>query len=789
MEEKLNFKTNTLLKDLIGKDLINDDDIAIVELVKNAYDAGSPGVIVRFDGFDNQNAILPGGDNTRIVIADGGSGMNLNDIKDKWLNIAYSEKKLAPQENGAYIAGNKGIGRFSCDRLGEQLDLLTRTKGGELLHLNIAWAEFEIEGDKDLTIQQIDLTVTDIEDTKAAKLAGLGNFPKHGTVLVITKLRNIWIRDRLIDLKRALEKFLNPNQLFLHNRFEVALSAPELIESDKGKGYLDRVNGEVQNQIFDKLQFKSTYIDATISPQDGTVKTELYHEGSLVFKLVEHNELYPLLDDVRVVIYYLNPYKKSYFKRQTGVRVVDFGSIFLFLNGFRIAPYGDRGDDWLGIDVRKTQGITRYLGSRDIVGRIEVRGSEDKFKPVSSREGMKNTDAFIELRSKLFFNVLKQLEKFVVDGLGWDSVPVNVKDHLMKDEGLNWEDVSEQYSESWDKKKQRIALSIMTLIGSSPNRIKSFWFNSALLEDVFQSREEEVKDILADIEGLSPDKVDSDLKKGLARVRSLVKQREQEAREAKKDASGLRVAVAKQAEKLKKIKGEKETYRAQTLFLQSVSSQDANDLMLFHHQINHDSIIVDKYIGKAIRELKKIPNSKGIASHLEKAAMINKKISVVAQFASKANFRSAAKKKPTDIPAFFEQYLTNVAPDFTAAGLEVVVNNMVQESFEVKASAIELSMIIDNIVGNAIKAMAKKLQVSIERKGENTLVVSFSDNGRGLSKDIQDISSMFEMGVSTTSGSGLGLFHAKGLVEGIGGKIVALPLSPKGMLIMVEVMR
>jgi len=64
------------------------------------------------------------------------------------------------------------------------------------------------------------------------------------------------------------------------------------------------------------------------------------------------------------------------------VRSIDFGSIFLFLNGFRIAPYGDRGDDWLGIDVRKGQGSARYLGSRDLIGRIEVFDDEQLFKPI-----------------------------------------------------------------------------------------------------------------------------------------------------------------------------------------------------------------------------------------------------------------------------------------------------------------------------------------------------------------------------------------------------------------------
>src|SRR6266850_2325217 len=154
MSRPLNFKTNVLLKNLVGKDLINDDNIAVVELVKNAYDAKSRSVLIKFDGFDESGVTGPG---ARLIISDRGSGMDRADIRDKWLNIAYSDKVTLPREHGAYYAGNKGIGRFSCDRLGERLDLLTRKKAEDILHLEIPWADFEVEGKKDFTIQQVDV--------------------------------------------------------------------------------------------------------------------------------------------------------------------------------------------------------------------------------------------------------------------------------------------------------------------------------------------------------------------------------------------------------------------------------------------------------------------------------------------------------------------------------------------------------------------------------------------------------------------------------------------------------
>jgi len=783
MSQPYHFKTNTLLKNLVGKDLINDDNIAIVELIKNSYDARSESVEVRFEFLSSYGET---NENSRIVIIDHGIGMNLSDIEDKWLNIAYSEKKKAPQENGAYYAGNKGVGRFSCDRLGTHLDLLTRKSGQDLLHLPIDWPDFEVEGEKDLLIQDIPLYVEAVDSVVASKLSGLDEFPVSGTVLIIKDLRSIWGRERLLDLKRSFEKFLNPNQLFQRDAFIISLIVPDMKKSDAGQEYYKSVNGVVQNQVFEKLKFNSTYIESHISRDNGEVVTHLYHEGELVFKLVESSDNFSELEDVRLIVYYLNPYKKAYFTRQTGVRSIEFGSIFLFLNGFRVAPYGDRGDDWLGLDVRKTQGTTRYLSSRDVVGRIEVSDGNDAFQPVSSREGLKKTSAFNTLRETYFLEILRKLERFVVDGLDWDSVPSNLREELKRSEGLDWKNTSEMYVESNERKQQRIALSIMTLIGSTSARTISFWFNPALLEGIYETKAEEVQKLLAEIEGGEPDKIDSDLKKGLARIRGLLERKEEDARVALQQVSKLRVEVVEQKNAVAKLEGEKETYRAQTLFLQSVAPTEVKDLVAFHHQISHDSTIVGNYLGKAINALRGQASSKSIIEFLEKASMANRRVAAVAQFASKANFRSGMKKELTDIPAFIEQYILHVAKEFTAAGMNVTVDNSVRREFQIKASKIELSILIDNIISNAGKSLSKRLDVKISSSGENNLEVEFADNGSGLSSEINNIEDIFQVGITTTAGSGLGLYHARRIAESIDGKLFAIKREPKGLMIQLE---
>jgi len=111
--KKLHFSTHAELKNVIGQDLINDDNIAIIELVKNGIDAGAEKITLTFEEGADGSHIVAG---PLLVIEDNGAGMTLSDIEQKWLNIAYSEKKDT-QGEGRLLAGNKGVGRFACDRL------------------------------------------------------------------------------------------------------------------------------------------------------------------------------------------------------------------------------------------------------------------------------------------------------------------------------------------------------------------------------------------------------------------------------------------------------------------------------------------------------------------------------------------------------------------------------------------------------------------------------------------------------------------------------------------------
>ncbi|MEN8443707.1 MAG: ATP-binding protein [Cyanobacteria bacterium J06555_13] len=418
------FVAHARLKDIVGRGLINNDNTAIIELIKNSKDAQSKSVDIFFA--DARKASKE----SLIVIQDFGKGMNIDDLQYKWLNIAYSEKKNSqPSKDEAY-AGNKGIGRFACDRLGKTLSLFTRKRNGELLRLDIDWTDFEVD-ERDTQIGSIPTEITSVSfDEFAEETGGLDRFTQ-GTTLVVRDLRSNWPKGRLNRLKKELERFVfDPKR-----QFTITLHAEDYEDDDE-------LNGEVQNKIFDKLDFRTTSIVADVPAGGDKIEIALRHDGEEVFSITERNP-YRNLSDVKITVFFLNQAAKAFFRRQTGYRSINYGSIFLFLNGFRVMPYGEESDDWLALDQRKAQGIRRYLSTRDLVGYIEIVDRHGAFQVVSSREGLVHNVAFNELTSEsrlvrsaiddellygLFHKVFRKLERFVVDGLDWDRLVQNFKD-------------------------------------------------------------------------------------------------------------------------------------------------------------------------------------------------------------------------------------------------------------------------------------------------------------------------------------------------------------------------
>ena len=818
MTDPLHFKTNVLLKSIIGKDLINNDNIAVLELVKNSYDANSKRTEIIFKNLkdnDDPKAKTYSEKSSKVIIRDWGVGMDINDIRDKWLNIAYSDKKEKKEEFGRILAGVKGIGRFSCDRIGEFLDLYTRKQKGKIIHVSIDWKSFEVENRMDLEIQEINVDFEFMSDAEFTQKTN-HDFFKQGTILEISKLRSkwstleqdakgTWDADKLLDLRKYLEKLINPNQAFKKDNFEVKIIAAEFLEEDKHAAQNEKVNGSIKNRIFERLDFTTTSIESAISQEGDRITTTLKDKGRTVFRLVERNSAFDLLKDVKIFVYYLNQYAKIYFKKQTGIRSVNFGSIFAFINGFRVNPLGDEGDDWLGIERRKGQGYKRYLGTRDTVGRIEINDPRLDFHIVSSREGVVKDERYRQLvvstppYSGYFYKTFRRLERYVAEGLKWDMIPTDrwtvpfddedtsnfIKEFEKKVNSKNWqfEPKEEIYQETQRQKNQRIVHLIYSIINAKPKDIMELYIDTALIESLIEEERAKTQKFLEDFEKYDSSILDRKTTDALKRIKALIEEKEKELERVEEKRKLLVEHVQKQKKEIETLEETSRRKTSQVLFLQSIKSQDLDNVVHLHHQIG----IVADTIARQLRNLKKRLDTHQTITNEELVTLVQKisfeieKIQSISRFATKANFSLELRQDiEADLIQFIQQYVENISKPMLE-DIEIDFKNLTTRGFVTKFKPIEVPIIIDNLISNSRKAHAKSLNIVAYDTEENELVLTFRDDGDGLDKRVANPNEIFDMGFTTTPGSGLGLSHVKQVLKELKGSIALNPEVTKGL--------
>ena len=422
MSEILHFKVSSGLKNIIGKELINDKFIAIFELVKNSYDAGAKNVTIKFVNIYGKNA--------HIIILDNGKGMNKEDIVNKWLFVAYSEKRQQTYRDNLKkrrsYAGAKGVGRFSCDRLGEQVKIYSKTANDKQVNfIQIDWRDFE-KTDKQ-EFHKINV-VYDTPQTDQIKLSG--------TIIHIEKLREEWNREELLKLKKALTQLVNPDATENYDKFTILLDVEEELDEDarvreKSKNGIifdkDIVNGKIENHVFEALNLKTTRIEVSISEDGKKIVTQLNDRGIKLFEIEEKNKY--SIKNIKGILYSLNRAAKVNFTKIMGIESVNYGSVFIYKNGFRVYPYGEPEKDFMNIDRRKAQGYNRYLGTREITGRIDIFGDNNYFIETSSRNnGFISSFEMNELEDFFYEYMLKPLEKYVVQVIHWGEELVDSED-------------------------------------------------------------------------------------------------------------------------------------------------------------------------------------------------------------------------------------------------------------------------------------------------------------------------------------------------------------------------
>ena len=404
MKDSLNFRVSAELKNILGRDLITSPDIAILELVKNSYDARAKKVEITFD-------------EDYLCIADNGKGMSKQDLIDKWLFVAYSAKSDGTEDISyrdkftRHYAGAKGIGRLSCDRLANSLILTTRSEESNKTEvLYVDWSSFE--NNKKTEFNTIDIPHESLDS--------IPTFPQNyttGTILEFRNLRDNWSREDILRLKKSLEKMINPFS-GTDDDFQIEIIAPRMKEDDENiESSHKKVNGVIENSIADVLKLKTTQIESRI--ENGIIHTSLFDRGIMMYEIEENNTDFQELTSTSISLFYLNRAAKYNFTAKMGIEPINYGNVFLFRNGFRILPFGEFDDDSWGLNKRQQQGFKRFLGTRDLFGRVDVQTDNvNQIKEKTSRDsGLIQTLASKQLMD-YFTRIHRRLERYVV-GVLW----------------------------------------------------------------------------------------------------------------------------------------------------------------------------------------------------------------------------------------------------------------------------------------------------------------------------------------------------------------------------------
>ncbi len=429
MQKTLKIRPYARLLTMLGNQLIKDERIALIELIKNSYDADANWVKVTFENFGDNYEVLP---ESKIIIQDNGDGMTKEILSTQFLNPATPGKKKKKDENdktkkGRIIQGEKGIGRFAMLKLGRKIDVVTKTiddKFEHLLHYDFSKydEEFLTEDNNEKELFLDDLTVQ-FEDRmpevliKKDIVLGIRKYKQteKGTRIEISDLNKGWTEDKIknvandiMKLQSIFDEITNkknerkndPNAFFVY-------LYKDSIYKNYTENYIDNLSFLVENRAVLKIDdgfFNAEDLSYTFKLNGKPEKLFLSDpelRGIKIFRDYFDTVLNPSLFEERKIecgSFNFSFYVFDFTSKAPAKFLLDDNDkekirphrIYLYRDGIRVYPYGDPDDDWLQIDTfRGTISAGDFLSNDQVIGVVKISHKENpRLKDKTNREGL-----------------------------------------------------------------------------------------------------------------------------------------------------------------------------------------------------------------------------------------------------------------------------------------------------------------------------------------------------------------------------------------------------------------
>lgn len=756
-ERNIEFNVDAYTAKLIGRENVSKLEGAVLEIVKNAYDADAKVFCLYYS--ESQQC---------IYILDNGTGMEESVLCDHWMTIGNSSKKktFLTAENRIQT-GAKGIGRFALDRISDRCEMLTVSSVGGLEWI-VDWKEFdELKKLSDVKAKLYDtdetlLDYVEIHSWKNRAVASviskldMGN---TGTVFRLYGLHDEWNNKKMDKLKRHLETLLPADVV---KDFEIYFFDDETtVENAKIiSANIDSFDYKIDFDVHgEKLEIGITRNEFDFGDQEEYILKEAdipeeereYFHGvvkSLSFSFAEIGEEKNVIGDYSGVLYFnkINVSQKDtekfFYKDIKGRKNLtkEFGGIKLYRDHFRVRPYGEYGDndfDWLELASRLRRspaGLGHEKGnwrvsSEQMMGIVDISRENTNLDDAANRNGIQEGVGFAQLK-RILIAVITEFERdrqYIGRKL---AAYRKAQDELEKE----LEHVRElaKARRQWEKEKEE-----------SESQEKDFTTKRE------EGKSTERSDEQPEAPTINPDDVER-------LIESLTERQEEEVKELQDEAKML-----------------------QTLATVGIVTN------MFMHEIRTLTNNIGQELDAAYESIKYDRDLDGAFQNIQQAIGFKKHFTSWFNVTIDSIRKDKRKRRLCNISSILEEFLQNWQAILKRNGVTLIPT--CDEDINFKCFAFDIENIISNLISNSLASFDREREGRLEKKEiylriekrEEGFVLLYEDTGWGLSEKYKKrpdlITEAFESDKSNSGGeedgTGMGMWIVKRTVLEYNGDI------------------